>query len=174
MSLSYAIGRLSVPEIAGSLVLAGATAAIVVALLFEHVGGYEPCPLCLQQRWAYYGGIPLVLAALIAALAGYDVMARGLLLVAGIAFALNAGLGVYHSGIEWKLWPGPASCVAAQDLAAEAGALLERLKDARLVPCDEARWRFLGLSFAGWNAVISAGLAVVALFGALRGNSAAP
>jgi disulfide bond formation protein DsbB len=40
--------------------------------------------------------------------------------------------------------------------------------DTPVIRCDEASWRFLGLSFAGWNAMVSAGLALVAAFGATR------
>ena len=52
----------------GGLVLFAAIAVILTALGFQYIGGYAPCPLCLQQRYAYYAGIPLVFLALVLAL----------------------------------------------------------------------------------------------------------
>jgi len=76
----------------------------------------------------------------------------------------NAGLGVYHSGIEWHWWPGPQECSGViPDLS--GGSLLEQLQRTRVVRCDEAPWRFLGLSLAGYNVLISLALAAIALWG---------
>ena len=58
----------------GALVLFAAVVVIMTALAFEHFGGYLPCPLCLQQRYAYYAGIPALFLALVLLSAGY---ARG-------------------------------------------------------------------------------------------------
>ena len=72
-----------------------------------------------------------------------------------------AGLGVYHSGVEWKLWAGPETCqLALEPLASGPGGLLKQLETVRVIRCDEAPWRFMGLSFAGWNAVLSLLLAI--------------
>lgn len=155
-------------HIAGVLILV-ASATILAALAFEHMGGFAPCPLCLQQRWAYYGGIPLALVALLLARAGRGPAARAVLGLFALVFLFNAGLGVYHAGVEWQLWPGPASCGTVQEIA--TGNLMEALKTTRVVACDQAPWRFLGLSFAGWNAVVSAGLAVLAGLAALRAKA---
>ncbi len=88
----------------------------------------------------------------------------GLIALAGLML-WGAYLGVFHAGIEWKFWPGPAECSGAATFG-PAGGLLNRLQDIVVVRCDEAAWRFLGISLAGYNAVISAGLAAVALLGA--------
>ena len=74
----------------------------------------------------------------------------------------GAYLGVFHAGVEWKFWPGTPECSGAATFG-PAGGLLNRLQDIVVVRCDEAAWRFLGISLAGYNAVISAALAVVAL-----------
>ena len=146
------------------MVLAAATATILAALAFEFVGGYVPCPLCLQQRYAYYFAIPAAAAAWFAARLGANGAARILLAVIAVAFLLNAGLGGFHSGVEWKLWQGPDTCATASDLQWGADGVV----DTPVVRCDEAPWTFLGLSFAGWNAVISLFLAGLAAFGATR------
>jgi disulfide bond formation protein DsbB len=79
----------------------------------------------------------------------------------------NSGLGVYHSGIEWKWWPGPQECSGSLDNLGGPGGLLKQLESISLVRCDDAAWRFLGLSLAGYNALISLALALVAALAAL-------
>jgi len=151
------------------LLLVAATAAIATALAFEHLGGYAPCPLCLIQRYAYYFAIPVVAATLVAQHRHKRLAAAVLLGLVAIAFAINAGLGAYHSGVEWGLWPGPTSCAGGGNVSGTARGLLDGgIADANVVRCDVAPWRFLGLSFAGWNVLISAGLSLLALFSASK------
>jgi disulfide bond formation protein DsbB len=79
---------------------------------------------------------------------------------------VGAGYGVYHAGVEWGFWEGPASCAAANP-GAPVGDILSSLKaTVRVVPCNEAAWRFLGLSLAGYNVLIAGGLAALALWAA--------
>ncbi len=144
-----------------AVVLAVTAATILAALAFEHLGGYAPCPLCLEERYAYYFAVPASAIALLLARMERTALARILLLLIALAFIANAAAGVYHSGIEWKWWPGPSECSGAFELQWENG-----IVDTPIIRCDEASWRFLGLSFAGWNAVVSAFLAAVAAYGA--------
>ncbi len=148
------------------LVLAAAAATILAALAFEHIGGYDPCPLCLQQRYAYYLGIPATVAALALLLQGQPKAAAAVLLAVGAGFLVNAGLGVYHAGAEWKLWDPPSTCAAGSGPPTFGSESLNM--DRVPAMCGVASWRFLGLSFAGWNAVISAALAGGALTAALK------
>ena len=145
------------PRSASALVALGGSAALATAWYFQYVLGYQPCALCLWQRWPYYLGIPL---AAFAALTGR----RDVLHLVALLFAGNALLGLYHAGVEWKFWPGPTSCSGGA-AAVGSGNLLQDLRHIRIVPCDAAAWRFLGLSFAGWNMVICAGLAALAAYG---------
>ncbi len=130
-------------------------AAILTALAFEHIGGYKPCPLCLQERYAYYLAIPLGLGTIGALKAGKNYIAATLIAAAGIAYLINSGLGFYHSGIEWHWWPGPSTCSGEANLASDAGSLIESLGTIKVIRCDEAPWRMFGLSFAGWSMVVS-------------------
>jgi disulfide bond formation protein DsbB len=142
-----------------------ATAAIAAALAFQYIGGYQPCPLCLEQRTAYYVGIPAAFLALVLLSAGKPRIAAFVLFAVALAFLYNAGLGVYHAGAEWKFWDGPQTCSAGGALAplgGKAGGLLGNL-DVKVQRCDEAAWRFAGLSFAGWNVVISLALMLAGL-----------
>jgi disulfide bond formation protein DsbB len=155
-----------------------ASAAIVIAVVgavtilgawyFQYGLGLKPCPLCLEQRYPYYFAIPL---AVMVALGDYVGASRKVLIGALAAIALgmlwNAGLGVFHSGVEWKWWPGPQECSGALDNLNSAGGLLKQLQSITVVRCDEAAWRFLGLSLAGYNALISLALAAIAAWAAL-------
>jgi disulfide bond formation protein DsbB len=138
-----------------------ATLTILAAWAFEIIGGYAPCPLCLKQRWPYYIVVPLAFFLLWQQ--GSPRLARAGLLLIGLVMLAGAALAAYHVGIEWSWWKGPQSCAAAGALSGS----LPDLSNARVVRCDEAPWRFLGLSFAGWNLVISAIIAGLA-FNALR------
>jgi disulfide bond formation protein DsbB len=142
-------------------------AAIVGAWIFQYALGLKPCPLCLEQRYAYYFAIPLAIMVLLGDQVGAS---RKVLFAALVAIALgmlwNAGLGVYHSGIEWNWWAGPQECAGALDDLGSAGGLLNKLQSISVVRCDEAAWRFLGLSLAGYNALISFALAAIAAWAA--------
>jgi disulfide bond formation protein DsbB len=156
------------PVAAAAIVVAvvGA-AAILGAWFFQYGLGLKPCPLCLEQRYPYYFAIPLAVLVLLGDHAGAR---RKVLIAALAAIALlmlwNAGLGVYHSGVEWKLWAGPQECSGALEGLGSAGGLIDKLQSISVVRCDDAAWRFLGLSLAGYNALISLALAAVAAWGA--------
>ncbi len=139
----------------GSAALFLAAASILVALGFQYIGGYYPCPLCFMQRYAYYFAIPALFAALALSSGGERNGAMMLFGLVAFAFLANAGLGIYHAGAEWKFWPGPDTCAGAQDVATAAGNLIKELETTRVVRCDEAAIRILGLSFAGWNVIAS-------------------
>lgn len=140
-------------------------AAIAAAWGFQLIGGYVPCKLCYQERIPYYVGLPLLLAALV--LAGRSPRAARLLAFAGgLAFLVGFGMGGYHAGAEWGFWPGPNDCGGGVGPVTNAGDLLSQMQSTRLVSCTEASWRMLGLSFAGWNAVVSLGVAALALVAA--------
>jgi disulfide bond formation protein DsbB len=159
---------------AGGFALVLALGAIATALLFEHLGGFAPCPLCLQQRYAYYAGIPLLFIGL-ALIAADSRRAAGFLFFAvSLGFLANACLGVYHAGVEWKLWLGPDTCAGAGSVTGNAGDLLKGLSETRVIRCDEAPWRLLGLSFAGWNVIASFLAFVAELQAAFAASSRAP
>jgi len=151
-----------------AVVALGAMATLLGAWFFEYALGYAPCPLCLQQRIPYYLVIPLavIVAAGVCARWPRRWLAAGLAVIA-LAMLVSAGLGAYHSGVEWKWWAGPAACGATLGELG-SGNLLERVQTTRIVRCDEAAWRFLGLSLAGWNVLISLALAGIAAVGAQK------
>lgn len=150
------------------LLLVGMAATVGTAIGFERIGGYIPCMLCLQQRIPYYVGIPLMLAAaLCIRMQGPAWLTRLLLLTGALLMTVGLGLGIYHSGVEWGWWPGPASCGAVSAPAGSGNGILEQLNTLIPPSCDEAAGRFLGLSFAGWNVLASAALAAIGYRAAL-------
>lgn len=155
-------------------IAAAAAATLAGAWFFQLILGLEPCPLCLDQRVPYYIAVPLGLAV---GWLAYDParvrLARLGLVLLAVVLLVGAGYGVYHAGIEWGFWQGPAAC-AGNASAAPAGDILSSLKNTqRVVSCSEAAWRFLGISLAGYNVLIAGALAALALWAALaRGKSA--
>jgi disulfide bond formation protein DsbB len=152
-------------------VLAGATLA--GAWFFQLVVGLPPCPLCLEERIPYHIVIPLSLLMAIAAL----VRAPPKLVIVGflaiiVAVLCNAVIGTYHAGVEWHLWAGPTDCTGPTDFTA-SGSLLDQLHSVTIVRCDEAAWRFLGISLAGYNVLISLALALIACYGLFARKPAA-
>jgi disulfide bond formation protein DsbB len=155
--------------VAPAVVLVLGLATILGAWSFQLIGGYVPCKLCLEQRVPYYVGLPLVLASLLAAPAGAKpTVVRMFLIIAALIFAYNVYLAVYQAGAEWAWWAGPTDCGGGTATTNSAADLLNSLKNIKVVSCTEASWRLFGLSFAGWNAVVSLVLVVVALWGAFR------
>jgi disulfide bond formation protein DsbB len=135
-----------------------AAGAIAGALVFEHGFGMAPCKLCLLQRNPYYVAMPLGLVAALAP-ARWSRLAVGVL---ALVFLVSAGLGIYHAGVEWGFFLGPNDCGGSAPAAGSMTDFLRELERTRVVSCTEAAWRFLGLSLAGWNVLISLGLAGVA------------
>jgi disulfide bond formation protein DsbB len=142
-----------------------AAATLAGAWFFQLVLDIVPCPLCLEQRYAYYLAVPLGLLVAWAAAKGAPrgVVIAGLVILALAALA-NAGLGAYHAGVEWKFWQGPTDCTGPM-LDLSKGGLLANLDKVKVVRCDEVQWRFLGLSLAGYNVLISLLMAAIAAWG---------
>jgi disulfide bond formation protein DsbB len=158
------------PVLAAALVVAVIAAATLAgAWFFQLVLDIRPCPLCLEQRYAYYLAVPL--GALIAVAAAKDlpraILYAGLAILAAAALG-NAWLGAYHAGVEWGFWKGPTDCTGPVGNLGSAGNLLERLDSVKVIRCDEVQWRFLGLSLAGYNFLISLLMAAVAVWGIAR------
>ncbi|OAN71376.1 dihydroneopterin aldolase [Sulfitobacter sp. EhC04] len=141
----------------------GSAALLLGAFGFQHLGGLAPCKLCLWQRWPHAAAI-LIGAVLLAG--GHRLLAW----LGALSAAATAGIGAYHAGVEWGWWPGPTSCTGGgMDLGSMTGGdLLSMDGPMGVVMCDEVVWQMAGLSMAGWNAVISLGLAAIWIAAARR------
>jgi len=158
------------PALAAALAITAIAAATLAgAWFFQLVLDIRPCPLCLEQRYAYYLAIPL--GALVALAAARDapraVLIAGLVILAVAALG-NSWLGAYHAGVEWGFWKGPTECTGPVGNLGSAGTLLERLDTVKVIRCDEVQWRFLGLSLAGYNVLISLAMAAIAAWGMVK------
>jgi len=148
------------PKSLSRLIFLISTATILAALGFEYIGGLEPCPLCLQQRYAYYLVVPVSLLCYFISEdeTKWNFFKAGIL-ICGVAMLANTGLGTYHAGAEWGFWPGPESCASGN-----VDGLTPSLSGPPPVDCTEAAWRLFGISMAGYNAVISLGIFTLASF----------
>jgi len=163
-------GDKTAPALSAALGIAAVAAATLAgAWFFQLVLDISPCPLCLEQRYAYYLAVPL--GALVALAAAKDAP-RALIHagLAGLALAAltNAGLGGYHAGVEWGFWPGPTECTGPVLDLGKAGSLFDNLDKVKVIRCDEVQWRFLGLSLAGYNVLISLAMAALGVWGIVR------
>lgn len=150
-SLSFAERALIIGFVASAALLAGAH-------LFERVGGFAPCVLCLDQREAHWTALGVAAAGLVAArLFRSRLGAAAAVGAAALVYAVSAGLAFYHTGAEYKFWPGPAICAAGGPV--DAGSIAAALdRDAAPPSCVDAPWRLFGVSMAGYNMLASAGL----------------
>jgi disulfide bond formation protein DsbB len=150
---------------AAGLILLIAAATIAGAWIFQAFG-IAPCELCLSERIPYYVGIPVAALTLIFALRESKALMLVGFILLFLIFAFSAGFGIYHAGVEWHFWEGPTACTGStMTKATSMQDFLHQLQTVKVVRCDAVAIRILGLSLAGWNAVISAVLAVIAIWG---------
>jgi disulfide bond formation protein DsbB len=162
------------PALTAALAITAIAAATLAgAWFFQLVLDIRPCPLCLEQRYAYYLAIPLGGLVAWAALRGAPraAIVAGLALLA-LATLANAGLGGYHAGVEWGSWQGPTECSGPVLDLGKAGSLFDNLDKVKVIRCDEVQWRFLGLSLAGYNVLISLAMAALAAWGIAKSKRA--
>jgi disulfide bond formation protein DsbB len=161
-STSLGARQLPLDKLAVGIAFVLGLAAIAGAWGSQLFGGLVPCELCLEQRMAYYWGLPvLALVLILWNRLPLTVWYLGVAVAAAI-FVWSAYMAGYHAGVEWGFWPGPTACTGtggALDFDTLATGNVERV-----VPCDAVLFRFLGISLAGYNGLIS--LAIVVLLGA--------
>lgn len=154
---------------AAMLVLITATATLGGAWFIELVLGIKPCHLCLQQRISYYVGIPVVLIATVLLMRNNgSIVGRVSLTLAALIFLAGAAMGVYHTGVEYKLWLGPTDCTGDIAQTVPLQDFLKQLETVKVIRCDEVPIRIFGLSLAAWNAIISFAMATGAAIGVLK------
>jgi disulfide bond formation protein DsbB len=141
-----------------------AAGSIASAWTFQALG-FAPCDLCLKERLPYYVGMALAGAACLLAWRGPAALLPAAFGFIGLIFAASAIFGAYHAGVEWGFWPGPKDCTGPLDHTRSVNDFLIQLQTVKIVRCDAAALRIFSLSLAGWNAVISAALGLLAAAG---------
>ena len=130
---------------------------------FEHWGGLLPCALCLTQRDAHWAAIILSLFLIFTQKQSvWAVNRMPLFALLAVAYLVGTGIAAYHAGVEWKWWAGPATCSATGAGPVNVDDLLNALGQEAAGPaCDEIPWSLFGISMAGYNALLSLGLAAL-------------
>ena len=157
----------------GILGIGNAAAARLIALLLplallggalgsQYLGGLHPCEMCYWQRWPH--GAAIILAALSFLGPATSSRSRTLILLAALGIAVSGVIGVYHAGVEARIFEGLTTCTAS------GAHTLEEIMNAPLVRCDQVQFSFLGISMAGWNAILSLGGAALILLLTLKGR----
>lgn len=146
------------------LAAACASAAMLAAAhAFETFGHLNPCHLCLLQRDVYWTSLSVGVVGFVLGYMRFGWARRAADGLLALIFLVGMGLAAYHAGVEWKWWPGPASCTGSGTVTAtQLSAFLNGAKST-VVQCDEAAWRMFGVSMAGYNAIISLGLTVLSV-----------
>ncbi len=168
MNNYIALARRDPPLAAAAVIAIGGALGIATVYFFQYVLLILPCPLCLDQRIAFYFSIPLAVLLWLGTNYGASrkVMLLGFLAIM-LAMLWNTGLSIYHAGVEWKWWAGPLDCSGPISKFGNARDVFSQLQSRiSLIRCDEAAWRFLGISLAGYDVLLSFGLAIVAAWGA--------
>jgi disulfide bond formation protein DsbB len=166
---SAASGSLQPASIARLVALLLPAALLSGAFGSEYFGGLHPCELCWWQRYAHMVAVALALIAFTGPV--QSGRSRAFTMLAALAIATSGAIGVYHAGVEAHVFEGFTTCTALPKTASTAE-LLKQITQAPLIRCDEVQFRFLGISMAGWNAILSLGGAVLILLLSLKARRA--
>ena len=121
------------------------------AFYLEYFEDALPCELCITQRW-FHGLIITYSLISIFILEKFINVKIFILIVLSFTWLASAIAGLYHFGIEMNFWLGPDDCSSNIDFSKD---LLTYLLNKSPIKCDEIMFKILGLSLAGWNALLS-------------------
>ena len=143
-----------------ALLTLASAAMLISAWTFQYFG-YPPCKMCYWQRYPHMAAVAI----------GAVALATGQRLFAwasALAMFVTSGIGVYHSGVERKLWEGPTSCTSSGTGGLSSDQLFDQIMSAPLVRCDEIPWELFGLTMANLNALFSLAFALLWMRVAMR------
>ncbi|MBL8547509.1 MAG: disulfide bond formation protein B [Hyphomonadaceae bacterium] len=149
------------------MLLASGAMLGTAVLYFQNTMGLQPCPLCLQQRYWHWGVIGVSALAL-AVTRLRPKWTNWAIVIIGLVLLGSAAMGAYHVAVEQK-WVVAQCDVGGAINAADLS--LDNLGDNLRPPrCDEIAWSWLGVSMAGYNAIVSLLLALASFYVALAGK----
>ena len=152
--------------LARALSLLVPAALLAGAFGFEHIGGLFPCEMCWWQRWAHMAAVAFALVAFAGARRLPD-RGRSFVWLAALAILTSGLLGAYHAGVEAGIFEGFTTCTGTAG-GGSAGDVLNQIMNAPLVRCNDIQWSWLGISMAGWNAILSVATALLILWLSLK------
>ena len=165
-ALARTSAPLSAAAIARLIALLLPLALLAGAYGSQYWGGLYPCEMCWWQRYAHMAA--LVPAALAFTAPAESSRSRNLTLLAALGIAVSGVIGVYHAGVEAKIFEGFTTCTSLVKPGGSTADLLKQITHAPLIRCDQVQYRFLGISLAGWNAILSLGGASLILILSLK------
>ncbi len=164
MPLSSGAGALGAAKI---LALVIPAALLAGAYGSQYLGGLAPCEMCYWQRWPHMAAVALAVAAFL--LSTLPDRGRSFVWLAALAILVSGGIGIYHAGVEAGVFPGITGCSSAGGSGSgSADDMLKSVMARPMIRCDEVQFRFLGISMAGWNAIISIAGALLVLWLSLK------
>jgi disulfide bond formation protein DsbB len=152
-----------VTGLARARVLAFVVPAALLAGAFgsQYFGGRFPCELCWWQRYGHFTAVACALVALL--LGKQPGLSRWFVWLALLGIVASGVIGVYHAGVEAKLFEGFTQCTA-KPVVGSTEEMLNDILSRPAIRCDDVQWSFLGISMAGWNAILSLGFASLILW----------
>ena len=154
-----------------SLALARALALLVPAALLagaygsQYGGGLYPCEMCHWQRWPHWAAVGFALLAF--ALARTADRGRSFVWLAALAIMTSGAIGAYHAGVEAGIFEGLTQC-SSPPVGGSAADIIADIMARPVIRCDEIQFSFLGISMAGWNAILSLGFGLLILWLSLK------
>lgn len=140
-------------------------ALLAGALGSQYLGGLYPCEMCHWQRWGHYAAVALALGSF--ALRSAPDRGRSFVWLAALGILASGAIGAYHAGVEAGVFEGFTQCTAMVASGSSAD-ILKDIMQTPLIRCDQVQWSWLGVSMAGWNAIISLSSALVILWLSLK------
>ena len=152
------------------LLLAGSIAPLAIAFASQYWGGLLPCELCIWQRWGYGAAIALSFIAVLLP----ERLRRAGIAIAALAILGEAGIALFHTGVEQHWWKGLATCSGTISTAGQSLSDLEnQLMATPIIPCDRPAWTMFGISMAGYNFAYALALGLFGLLAALTAKRSA-
>lgn len=151
---------------ARAIAIAVPAALLAGAYGSEIWGGLHPCEMCWWQRYAHFAGLGFALLALL--LVKAPDRGRSFVWLAALAILTSGGIGAYHAGVEADIFEGFTQCTSAAGAGQSSDEMLKAIMAAPFVRCDDIQFSFLGISMAGWNAILSILAALTILWLSLR------
>jgi disulfide bond formation protein DsbB len=135
--------------------------ALIGGLVAQYGFNLRPCILCLTQRVPFALALALGLIGLLPPLSAR--WRRRLIVLAGLAFLVNSGIAIYHSGVERHWWASPGCAAGDEKMPVSVADMIAQASRPAEVPCDKPAWQWHGLTMAVLNIFYSGGLALVTL-----------
>ncbi len=152
----------SCPVSVFAAIIGASGGALLAAFYAQFALELDPCVLCLYQRMPFLAAILLSVFGLW--LHRNTQAVRILLALCALAFLINAGLAVYHTGVEKHWWESAVEGCAVPDFSKDP-TVLEKMLTAPAARCSDIAWAdpLFGFTMANYNIIYNLGLFALCL-----------